>query len=662
MHPNAFRCPAVSVTAAVVGGATLLAVAYYFWSRPKKSCKPSECSSANRSESLESSEESGGDGRASAGMDTQENMNSFDNENVGGIWKRKEWFMEQMKMGEDDETTVEQMAKANETESVLRGLRDAYKSIGRIQEYLTTDMHTSTVTAPPEIERLLEKEEEISMLKKRVEQLEQELWDLRKKVQPCDPSSEEISSEVETTFKSGEFSDEENRVLCQFVCSRLERAERLEAMGLKGLKEWEKFKQLNRKPQSLCNQWKTICKDPGQIRSFGMSTEASEMLVDTIVKTERKNGKSEKKANKNKTVKPAPKDKKKAAKKPPKDNVSKTSSFSGGSSGSASSRCGSGGAPFGSMITLCLTILCIFSGIASAAPSSSSSLLSQFATVSKYLGDISPITLKLDGLLKLKGDLNTLIGAHRGSSETTQINFMTKTKIAWKRLATVPEALTPEMFFAPMVNIEQQKTETLAEKRGLGPPMENKNTLIIVGSNDRIIRNRKKSKDSSTRTGQSTKTSQSTRTCQSTKTVPVPSMKAAPSTKTSRPAEELGTARDVTVETDAKSARTAASISEKRVSSGTESNSDDSLLNVNHDFNEDAPVDKTPSENSLLLSPSENSLSKSSLDVDRDLEAGSVSDSSSNHGSFNCGGEPCRHAHTYEEDRKLYRKKTPKVC
>ncbi|CAL2028808.1 unnamed protein product [Caenorhabditis brenneri] len=102
MHRNAFRCPAVSVTAAVVGGATLLAVAYYFWSRPKKSCKPSECSSANRSESLESSEDSGGDGRASAGMDTQENMNSFDNENVGGIWKRKEWFMEQMKMGEND--------------------------------------------------------------------------------------------------------------------------------------------------------------------------------------------------------------------------------------------------------------------------------------------------------------------------------------------------------------------------------------------------------------------------------------------------------------------------------------------------------------------------------------------------------------------------------
>ncbi|CAL2028809.1 unnamed protein product [Caenorhabditis brenneri] len=134
------------------------------------------------------------------------------------------------------------------------------------------------------------------------------------------------------------------------------------------------------------------------------------MLVDTIVKTERKNGKSEKKANKNKTVKPAPKDKKKAAKKPPKDNVSKTSSFSGGSSGSASSGSGSGGAPFGSMITLCLTILCIFSGIASAAPSNSSSLLSQFATVSKDLGDISPITLKLDGLLKLKGDLNTLIG------------------------------------------------------------------------------------------------------------------------------------------------------------------------------------------------------------------------------------------------------------
>ncbi|CAL2028807.1 unnamed protein product [Caenorhabditis brenneri] len=237
---------------------------------------------------------------------------------------------------------------------------------------------------------------------------------------------------------------------------------------------------------------------------------------------------------------------------------------------------------------------------------------------------------------------------------------MTKTKIAWK-LATVPEALTQEMFFAPMINIEQQKTETLAEKRGLGPPMENKNTLIIIGSNDRIIRNRKKSKDSSTRTGQSTKTSQSTKTCQSTKTsqstktVPAPSMKAAPSTKTSRPAEELGTARDVTVETDAKSARTAASISEKRVSSGTESNSDDSLLNLNHDFNEDAPVDRTRSENSLLPS-------RSSLDVDRDLEVGSVSDSSSNHGSFNCGGEPCRHAHTYEEDRKLYRKKTPKVC
>ncbi|CAL2028817.1 unnamed protein product [Caenorhabditis brenneri] len=101
------------------------------------------------------------------------------------------------------------------------------------------------------------------------------------------------------------------------------------------------------------------------------------------------------------------------------------------------------------------------------------------------------------------------------------------------------------------------------------------------------------------------------------------------------------------------SARTAASISEKRVSSGTESNSDDSLLNLNHDFNEDAPVDRTRSENSLLPS-------RSSLDVDRDLEVGSVSDSSSNHGSFNCGGEPCRHAHTYEEDRKLYRKKTPK--
>ncbi|CAL2028804.1 unnamed protein product [Caenorhabditis brenneri] len=119
------------------------------------------------------------------------------------------------------------------------------------------------------------------MLKKRVEQLEQELWDLRKKVQPCDLSSEEettvieiqrnrrASSPIDTmppspplpTFKSGEFSDEENRVLCQFVCSRLERAERLEAMGLKGLKEWEKFKQLNRKPQSLCNRWKTICKD-----------------------------------------------------------------------------------------------------------------------------------------------------------------------------------------------------------------------------------------------------------------------------------------------------------------------------------------------------------------------------------------------------------------
>ncbi|CAL2046588.1 unnamed protein product [Caenorhabditis brenneri] len=153
MYRNAFRCPAASVTVAVVGGATLLAVAYYFWSRPKKSCKPLEFSSANQSVLLESSEESGGDGRASAGMDTQENMISFDNEAVGGMWKGKEWFMEQMRLGESDETTAEQMARATETESVLRGLRDAFEKIGRVQEYLTTDMYHHKVVKQEPVEK-----------------------------------------------------------------------------------------------------------------------------------------------------------------------------------------------------------------------------------------------------------------------------------------------------------------------------------------------------------------------------------------------------------------------------------------------------------------------------------------------------------------------------
>ncbi|CAL2028658.1 unnamed protein product [Caenorhabditis brenneri] len=244
------------------------------------------------------------------------------------------------------------------------------------------------------IETIIMLRDQNSILKQKVEELEQENRNL-KELQQIDPSSEDQLSEIEQTtvieyqrnrralspidtmppspplrtFKSGEFTPEENKVVCEFVLKQLKEGKSLKSLGLLGSKGWEDFELLDRKPRSLCNRWTSICDNADQIKKFGMPDEDSKQLIDAIKKLKRRKGKS----------------------------------------GSASSRCGSGGASFGSMITVCLTILFLFSGIASAAPSSSSSL-SQFATVSKDFGDISPITLKLDGLLKLKGDLNTLIG------------------------------------------------------------------------------------------------------------------------------------------------------------------------------------------------------------------------------------------------------------
>ncbi|CAL2027311.1 unnamed protein product [Caenorhabditis brenneri] len=155
MHRNAFRCPAVLVTAAVVGGATLLAVAYYFWSRPKKACKPSECCSANQSVSLATPEVFGGDGRPSAGMDTQGEMFSFDDEHVRKVCERL--FLEQMDLGEakmEDEATVEMgaihianaIALTGEPENILKVLRGSVPAsqFACIQKYLpTADMRVS---------------------------------------------------------------------------------------------------------------------------------------------------------------------------------------------------------------------------------------------------------------------------------------------------------------------------------------------------------------------------------------------------------------------------------------------------------------------------------------------------------------------------------------
>ncbi|CAL2028668.1 unnamed protein product [Caenorhabditis brenneri] len=159
------------------------------------------------------------------------------------------------------------------------------------------------------IETIIMLRDQNSILKQKVEELEQEVCSLKKTGHPSDTSSEDEqptvieacrdrrasspiinmpTSSPLSTLKSGQYSSEENRLLCEFVLTLLEQGQRLEQLELKGRKVWEDFKQLNRDTESLSARWKRICDNPAKIRKFGLSKVHSDMLIVSIQMAEGK--------------------------------------------------------------------------------------------------------------------------------------------------------------------------------------------------------------------------------------------------------------------------------------------------------------------------------------------------------------------------------------
>ncbi|UMM14950.1 hypothetical protein L5515_002570 [Caenorhabditis briggsae] len=152
MH-RPFRCPYFCTTA-ILGGATLLAVIYYFYWRPKKDLgvsgtpTPSEVPPTSSESGASASDATSGEKRTGAGKETMDIFN-FEDENVRRVCEKL--FTEQMDMGEaylEDSETLElgamhmsnAIALTGETTQLLKVLRGSFSpsTFAAIQKYLPT--------------------------------------------------------------------------------------------------------------------------------------------------------------------------------------------------------------------------------------------------------------------------------------------------------------------------------------------------------------------------------------------------------------------------------------------------------------------------------------------------------------------------------------------